>query len=186
MNRSKNGLAWPGYNRLQRMLGIGRRTVIRNVQRLERAGHLTVERRRIGSRNAPNQYRPELLKDASKSCAQNDTTLVSQLWHHPSVTGDTTLVSRMTPEPLNEPPSEPLNEPLSDTAALCAADRDNEVGNTQIKRVADEGTEATLTSSDNPSSPSQRNRRGAEASGLFSEHWFFAGDPLNRDGGRRR
>jgi hypothetical protein len=181
MNRSKNGLAWPGYNRLQGMLGIGRRTVIRNVQRLEKAGHLTVERRRIGSRNAPNQYRPKLLKDASKSRAQDDTTLVSQLWHHPSVTGDTTLVSSVTPEPLNEPLSEPLNEPLPDTGAVSTAPKD-----IQIKGVANEVRQITVASSDNPLSSSQRSRRGSEATGLFSEHWFLAGDPRNRNGGRRR
>jgi len=189
MNRHKNGRAWPGYNRLQGMLGIGRRTVIRNVQRLEKAGHLTVERRRNGTRNAPNHYWPEL-KDASKSGTQNDTTLVSQLWHHPSVTGDTTIVSRVTPEPLSEPLSEPPNEPLSDTAAVgTAANGNTEVRTTQGKRVAEEGRQATLTSSDNPSSPSQRSHRGkgsAEARGIFSEHWFLAGAAPNTDGGRRR
>jgi DNA-binding MarR family transcriptional regulator len=180
MNRSKNGLAWPGYNRLQGMLGIDRSTVIRNVKRLEKAGHLTVERRLIGSRNAPNQYRPKL-KDASKSHAQDATTLVAQLCHHPSGTDATTLVAPVPPEPLNEPLSEPLNEPLQDTGAVSTAPKD-----IQIKGVADEVRQITVASSDNPLSSSQRSRRGSEATGLFSEHWFLAGDPRNRNGGRRR
>jgi transposase len=60
MNRLQNGLAWPGYSRPQKMLGIDRSTVIRNVRRLEKNGHLSVKRRRTGTKNAPNEYQPNI------------------------------------------------------------------------------------------------------------------------------
>jgi hypothetical protein len=165
MNRHKDGRAWPGYKRLQGMLGIHRATVIRNIKRLEEAGHLTVERRRNGTRNAPNHYWPEL-KDASKSGAQNATTLVAQLCDPPSRTDATPLVAPVRPEPLSEPPTEPPIEPLSDTAAVgTAANGNTEVRTTQVKRLGEEERQATLASSDNPSWSSQRKHRGAEAGG---------------------
>jgi hypothetical protein len=35
MNRKRAGLAWPGYGRLQKLLGVDRRTVIRGAKALE-------------------------------------------------------------------------------------------------------------------------------------------------------
>lgn len=118
MSRKENGLAWPGYGRIQKLLGVSRRTVIRGAKQLEARAHLLIKRRRLGTKNAPNHYQP-VLKQATK----NDTTLVSALTP-PSDRPGTTLVSRVTPEPLKEPLSEPPNEPLSDTDAVSTASRD--------------------------------------------------------------
>ena len=108
MNRKQNGLAWPGYKRLQRILGIGRSTVIRSVKRFEKAGHLSVKRQRNGSKNAPNEYQPKLKGSVTAMTppphppgVTDDITLMSQLRHPPSVIA-------VKPEPLNEPPNEPL------------------------------------------------------------------------------
>jgi DNA-binding transcriptional regulator YhcF (GntR family) len=127
MNRRKNGLAWPGFNRLAKLTRLSRRTIIRATKALEQAGHMTITRRKMGTENSPNEYRPVL-----KESVQNDTTLVSRMTP-PSVTHDTTpSVTGDTLTSELEPLSEPLNEPLPYKAST-APER-----NIQIKRVAEE------------------------------------------------
>ena len=94
LNRNTRG-AWPGITALMRRTRVSRSTVIRSIQRLEAAGHLRAVRNRTAcGKNSVNHYLPVL-------CHSCDTTLVSKLRHHPSVTAT-------TPEPLTQPLIEPL------------------------------------------------------------------------------
>ena len=52
MNRKQNLLAWPGFGRLQKLLGVHRETIKRGVKALERAGHMRVVRVRQGRKTA--------------------------------------------------------------------------------------------------------------------------------------
>jgi hypothetical protein len=151
MSRRQHGLAWPGFNRLANLTCLHRSTIKCAIKALEQAGHVTVARSRLGSKNNPNEYRPML-----KVPVQNEPTLGSQM-NPPRSTDEPT--PRFTDEPRTS--EDNLRENRRDNlypnkAAQSAADRNTEVRNTQIKRVAEEKREATLTSSDNPLSPSQR------------------------------
>ena len=50
------GLAWPGFGRIVEETGFKRRAVILATQELERGGHLTVSRVRVGGKNKSNRY----------------------------------------------------------------------------------------------------------------------------------
>ena len=50
------GLAWPGFARIVEETGFKRRAVILATQELERGGHLTVSRVRVGGKNKSNRY----------------------------------------------------------------------------------------------------------------------------------
>jgi hypothetical protein len=86
MNRNQHGLAWPGRGRLAKLTGLSRSTVKRAIKALERAGHVTITRSRVGSKNSPNQYQPVL-----KEVVQNEPTLGSPM--------TPPLGSRLTPLP---------------------------------------------------------------------------------------
>ena len=43
MNRGQHGLAYPGFGLLAKLTGLCRRTIIRAVKALERAGHVVIE-----------------------------------------------------------------------------------------------------------------------------------------------
>lgn len=49
-------MAWPGYGKLKKNLGVDRSTVIRGVNALEERGHIHVTRRRTGRLNKSNRY----------------------------------------------------------------------------------------------------------------------------------
>ena len=62
MNRKQHMLAWPGFGRLAKILGIQRRAVIKGVKALEQRGHMRVVRSRNGSKNNPNHYHLNILR----------------------------------------------------------------------------------------------------------------------------
>jgi hypothetical protein len=145
----QSGVAWPGFGRLQRILRVGRSTVIRAVKRLERADHLSVKHHRNGTKNSPNEYQLKLKGSViamtpppPHPSVKDDTTLVSQLRHPPSVTA-------MTPEPLNEPLNEPPNKKEREA-------RSNSNPIIQIEGVAEEDKAGTLTTIAKPSLVSNR------------------------------
>ena len=54
---ASSGLCWPGMALLVEETGLSRSSVIRGVRELERGGHLTVTRLKVGRKNASNRYR---------------------------------------------------------------------------------------------------------------------------------
>ena len=54
---ASSGLAWPGMGTLAADTGLSRSSVIRSVAQLERDGHLSVTRLRVGTKNTSNRYR---------------------------------------------------------------------------------------------------------------------------------
>jgi hypothetical protein len=96
MNRKQRLLAWPGFGRLAKVLGIQRRAVIKGVKDLEARDHMRVVRSRNGTKNNPNHYHPNIWRTGVVS----DRTLAG-------VNLDTRVVSNRTPEPMNEPTREP-------------------------------------------------------------------------------
>ena len=52
----KTGLAWPGVERIAEQTGFGRTAVKAGIQELERGGHLTVSRSRVGKKSRANRY----------------------------------------------------------------------------------------------------------------------------------
>jgi hypothetical protein len=105
MNLKRGGDAWPGFGRLQQILGVSRSTIIRGAEALEAAGHLKITRRKVGKKNLPNHYQPILRRRSDDTRVVSSVTLGSS-------NPDTRVVATLTPEPLNEPPSEPPIEPL--------------------------------------------------------------------------
>jgi hypothetical protein len=102
MNRKQNLLAWPGYGRLAKILGVGRTTAIAGVKALEQRGHMRVVRSRNGSKNAPNHYHPNLWTTQTPN---NGVVTTSRPG---GVQIDTRVVTQGVPEPMNEPMREPL------------------------------------------------------------------------------
>jgi hypothetical protein len=92
MNRQQDGLAWPGMARLATLTRTSLSTVIRATKRLEVRGHLRVIRSRAGGKRGLNHYHPMLKRAASTPLAEQSRMTL------PSVTGDTTVVSRVTPQ----------------------------------------------------------------------------------------
>ena len=54
---ASSGLAWPSLATLPHETGLSRRQVVYSVRDLERGGHLTVTRLRLGKVNTSNRYR---------------------------------------------------------------------------------------------------------------------------------
>ena len=190
MSRDLGGEAWPGMALLATKTGLSRRWIVELTGLVEQRGHWKVTRSRTGRKNLANRYHPTLcttVHQPSEATTSPPSELATSLPSELAASPPSEVAT--SPEPLNEPLSEPLNEPLSLRAAVgTAADKLNQ-RNTQTKKLGGEERGATLTSSDNPSSPIERSHRGrgsAEAGGLFCESWFFAGDALNHDGVRRR
>jgi hypothetical protein len=107
MNRKQRLLAWPGFGRLAKILGIQRRAVIKGVKDLETRDHMRVVRSRNGSKNNPNHYHPNIWRTGVVS----DRTLGG-------VNLNTRVVSNRTPEPMNEPTREPTIRRREDTLSF--------------------------------------------------------------------
>jgi hypothetical protein len=103
MNRKQNLLAWPGYGRLAKLLGVSHTTAVNGVSALERAKHLRVVRVRQGTKNCPNHYHPNLW------ITQEATEGVVTTSRSSSHNGVTRVVTTGLPEPTNEPTREPLS-----------------------------------------------------------------------------
>lgn len=104
--------AFPSYSTLAQEMGVDRRTVIRHMEKALEAGFIikTKTTRENGS-NGNNQYRacPEILHHPSDT---GDTTLVAQC-HHPSDTGDTSIITNQYNKPIkHNPPTPPKGEHL--------------------------------------------------------------------------
>jgi hypothetical protein len=136
MNRGQHGLAYPGFGLLAKLTGLCRRTIIRAVKALERAGHVVITRSRRGSKNNPNEYQPVL-----KAPVQNVTTLVSPV-SPPSDTDVTTPsdmgVTRTSEDNLRE---NLLDNLYPNRGAVGTAPRRD----TQIKGVGEEVRQTTPT-----------------------------------------
>src|SRR5262249_17284270 len=92
--------AFPGFGRLQKLLGVGRMTVIRSVQALEEAGHIKVMRSRKGKQNEANRYR---FIPRQSATAQRDNATVaptSQRGTRAASPARLGVVSPVVPEPL--------------------------------------------------------------------------------------
>jgi hypothetical protein len=94
MNRQQDGLAWPGMARLAALTRTSLSTVVRATKHLEARGHLRVIRSRAGGKRGLNHYHPMLKRAASTPLAEQSRMTL------PHVTGDTTVVSSVTNEPL--------------------------------------------------------------------------------------
>ena len=53
---NKTGMAWPGIGTIVEETGFGRTAVIAAIQELERGGHMTVRRFKVGKKNRANRY----------------------------------------------------------------------------------------------------------------------------------
>ena len=63
---STSGLAWPSLSTLSAETGLSRRQIVYSVRDLERGGHLTITRLRVGKANRANRYRiPQLAGSAT-------------------------------------------------------------------------------------------------------------------------
>ena len=61
-----SGLAWPSLSTLSAETGLSRRQIVYSVRDLERGGHLTITRLRVGKANRANRYRiPQLAGSAN-------------------------------------------------------------------------------------------------------------------------
>jgi hypothetical protein len=160
--------AWPGMARLAKETGLSRRWIVDLTQLVERRGHWRVTRTRVGPKN-------NLLNRYHLTC----TTV-----HHPSEVASSLGGSEVatSPEPLSV---EPLNEPLPNGRGCATPQGNTEVRTTQVKRVAEEEREASLTPSDNPFLPNKRKPPKAEVVRGFEALRGTLGlcrDPLDRDG----
>ena len=52
----KTGLSWPGIGRIVKETGFCRRSVIEAIKELERGGHVSVTRLKVGNTNTSNRY----------------------------------------------------------------------------------------------------------------------------------
>ena len=160
--------AWPGMARLAKETGLSRRWIADLTRLVEERGHWEVTRTKVGAKNIVNHYRPTLC------------TAVHQGSEVATSLGGSELAT--SPEPLSV---EPLNEPLPNGRGCATPQGNTEVRTTQVKRVAEEERETTLTPSDNPSLPSKRKPPKAEVVRGFEALRGALGlcrDPLDRDG----
>jgi hypothetical protein len=102
MNRKQRLLAWPGYGRLQKLLGVHYDTIRRGVKALEARGHLRVVRSRNGRKNNPNHYHPNIWR-----------TEVGAATHRGMCTPAQRVGAALHTEPMNEPMKEPLIRRIS-------------------------------------------------------------------------
>jgi hypothetical protein len=124
MNRKQRLLAWPGFTRLQKLLGIGLSTVIRGVKALERRDHMRVVRSRNGRKNNPNHYHPNIWRTGVLSAVTVGT-----------VTDDTRVLSAVTPEPMNEPMREPTIRRKEDILFFKDSTHTEDKGLGEVERV---------------------------------------------------
>ena len=61
-----SGLSWPSLGTLSAETGLSRRQVVYSVRALERGGHLTITRLRVGKVNRSNRYRIPQLAGSAK------------------------------------------------------------------------------------------------------------------------
>ena len=101
-----DGFCWPSFKTISDKAHLSRRQVIRILTNLEKTGEIEMTQRAGERGNTSNKY-------FLKRTYWDVTTLVTNC-HHPSVTHDTTLVSPMSPDPLDEPSIEVLA--ISDVA----------------------------------------------------------------------
>ena len=52
----KTGLGWPGMGTIATETGFCRRAVVKAVKELERGGHVTINRFKVGKKNKANRY----------------------------------------------------------------------------------------------------------------------------------
>jgi hypothetical protein len=162
MNRKRGGEAWPGFGRLQQILGVSRSTIIRGAQALEEAGHLEITRGKVGKKNLPNHYQPILRRRTDDTRVVSGVTLGSS-------NPDARLVATLTPEPLNEPQSEPLKEPLrgslkNESTNVLPDGRQN-----KTRGVVREGAALALDAYLNAIGSNRPPTKSYEASGSVSE-----------------
>ena len=53
----KTGLSWPGMGTIAKETGFGRTAIVAAIKALERGGHVSVTRLKVGKKNASNRYR---------------------------------------------------------------------------------------------------------------------------------
>ena len=63
---ASSGLAWPSLATLAAETGLSRRQIVYSVRDLERGGHLTITRLRVGKVNTSNRYRLPQLAGSAK------------------------------------------------------------------------------------------------------------------------
>ena len=99
---STSGVAWPSRSTIQTLTGYSLSTVKRSIRELEAGGHFTVQRLKIGGRNASNRYRFDGVSQTPPMGSVRPPHGVSQ-----------------TPEPVNEPVSkEPVRTPIPPKGGL--------------------------------------------------------------------
>jgi hypothetical protein len=136
MNRKQRLLAWPGFGRLQKLLGIHRDTVRRNVKALEARGHVRVVRSRNGRKNNPNHYHPNIWR-----------TEVGAATHLGRCTDAPWVGAALHPEPMSEPMNEPMKEVREGTKVLTM----DTVDTKKEEGLSETGTETIPFSSPTPS-----------------------------------
>ena len=63
---ASSGLSWPSLGTLSAETGLSRRQIVYSVRDLERGGHLTITRLRVGKVNRANRYRIPQLAGSAK------------------------------------------------------------------------------------------------------------------------
>lgn len=128
-----DGVCWPGHEGIGDRVEVSRRTVIRQIERLEADGLLTIERRRgADGTQSTNLYRLRVtdchsdgdrVTQVAHGEAENRVTPTSPgpgdtgdanrvtFPTPPGDTGDANRVTPMSHEPSREPPEEPPREP---------------------------------------------------------------------------
>ena len=64
-SNDKTGLSWPGMGTIVKETGFKRTAVIAAIKVLERGGHVTVRRFKVGKKNASNRYQLPPMGDVS-------------------------------------------------------------------------------------------------------------------------
>ena len=65
--RADTGVAWPGMGTIAKETGFCRTAIIKAVKELERGGHVTVRRFKVGKKNAVNRYQLPPMGNVSAS-----------------------------------------------------------------------------------------------------------------------
>ena len=63
----KTGLSWPGMGKIAEETGFGRTAIVAAIKALERGGHVSVTRLKIGKKNTSNRYRLPPMGNVSTS-----------------------------------------------------------------------------------------------------------------------
>ena len=64
---AKTGLSWPGMGTIAKETGFGRTAIVAAIKVLERGGHVSVTRLKIGKKNTSNRYRLPPMGNVSAS-----------------------------------------------------------------------------------------------------------------------